>query len=609
MPGSIDDLLDRDADFNLGNTVDALECALANLHVEDEFPRLSVVPFEEDHILISRSIIPDEQHHTAVSKVLNRWPLPHIAAHMIISTSNGHACFANDWCHFGSREVMNGHRIIAHSTYPLAEIHAFLFNNETPSPTLSLRTLDMNLLQQAGVYYESLMHCFGRLVDLTKYVTQSIVFIRASWRTASVLPRRLLNMNDSLDGMDIPTALFHLAMTGHAFAQTYEWIVEELGAASIKRWREASHKGLQNTLDGVLLYLLPAIQRTGVVATRLRGMSRVPQLARIIPEQARKGIEHMFQDLSNLRLIAHAVLNYSRLELLQSETFHDWLSNTCTFLQDPTSSAADDAAKQLAALDYDHITSYITGALTNSHLRVFTEQTTQAILDAPFERIDRQMLLADLERHRLNPIAPDEVELINVLYQGMFFRSSITAILEPSFAAVLDGMRLSRPVTLETEPASEIQAMRSVYANDLIHYVLSVPAVGRNKLRVHCVIESDLHTYTLHLGRGTIKDVAFMSDAVFAVLWRTHDASYLLQFPYTPSAASFILPSTNDTVAVTDITPHILQSFAHPSGEGSFVPAFIRINDRKGRGNVLVGENDMLRYRIYNLETSKNETL
>ncbi|KAB2577683.1 hypothetical protein DBV05_g3785 [Lasiodiplodia theobromae] len=340
--------------------------------------------------------------------------------------------------------------------------------------------------------------------------------------------------------------------------------------AGHKRWDQAASQGYTKVLEITHENIIPALDRTSIVVSMLRGLARYTGSSKIInvpPEE----LSNILDTLRCLRLLAHNVLIYAGEERRQFTAFSKWLRYEIdTQATDPSSQSAEEAADRDPGLDHGLLLAYIPGALTKSKLAPFLRR--QADIVDP-----RPELLA--YEHKLEDTSDISTYLVLV----------------PQHAK------------------SEVRLHRIVHCdifNDIEHSVRSMQAV------------------TIQFRGCEIKDVKFVDDNTFMVLLRRDDTSYLLSLPYssyateqTPStlhhssepmfqpASAYSLPDgmplPDDSRQIWDLdTPDCWAPFVKhvfPSSE-RFTPIKIDVNGRKDRRVVCVLGDDLKHYKIYDLD-------
>jgi anaphase-promoting complex subunit 4 len=127
--------------------------------------------------------------------------------------------------------------------------------------------------------------------------------------------------------------------------------------------------------------LLPALERCGVLLSRLQGLSRFQNSSQLLGLETRH-IADCLAVVDCLNLLGHQLLLQSGLELRQFICFAKWLRQEIDFLATgPTSSSADDSAEQSENIDYARVLDYIQGAMTKSRLlNFFRDSAPESVL-------------------------------------------------------------------------------------------------------------------------------------------------------------------------------------------------------------------------------------
>lgn len=227
---------------------------------------------------------------------------------------------------------------------------------------------------------------------------------------------------------------------------------------------ETGYSTIQDMVHG---YLLPAIDRASVNASRLRALSRTPDIPMFDVDETL--LSRILQDLDILRLLGHSILTHAGNEMRQFKVFSDWLATQVKLLgAEAGSPTATEAAEKAAGVDYAQLLPYITGPLTKSQLNIFLGRTTDSIRKA-LRRIkyprDKKIIVRMLDRHRKEATQPTgpAVELINLLYQVLCLGDSCQEVIVRVPEGFARHTEIVRDVVLEKSGMSETRDMRMIY--------------------------------------------------------------------------------------------------------------------------------------------------
>jgi anaphase-promoting complex subunit 4 len=120
--------------------------------------------------------------------------------------------------------------------------------------------------------------------------------------------------------------------------------------------------------------LLPALERSQVLLSRLVGLSKFHKLTDVLGLDTSK-LNAIVETLDCLHLLAHRIINHASEELDQFSAFSRWLRHEILILSsEPLSQTWDELLEKRDLLDVPPTVKYITGALRKSVLRNFIRQ-------------------------------------------------------------------------------------------------------------------------------------------------------------------------------------------------------------------------------------------
>ncbi|KAK7717006.1 hypothetical protein SLS57_006413 [Botryosphaeria dothidea] len=492
--------------------------------------------------------------------------------------------------------------------------------------------------------YDSLE--IGGMRNLLQYLQASFRTIISYFHNARDLPSRFMrNISETLSEKgegDLVSNLYHLAVSGDCPPTIKEWLVDELAENGHKRWDQAASQGYTKILEMTHENVIPALDRTSIVVSMLRGLARYTGSSAIInvpPEE----LSNILDTIRCLRLLAHNVLVYAAEERRQFTAFSRWLRHEIdTQASDPSSQTAEEAADRDPGIDHSLLLAYIPGALTKSKLAPFLRRQQDIINPRP------ELLAYDRVKHSMNGHREDQPIL-----EGSLCIWTLQEILQGQcrelFAQITAwqaaNSSLSFGIVLEECKLSEARDMRMVFeqlenCSDISTYSAFVPENTRSEVRLHRIVHSDvfdgidnavrsMQAVTIQFQSCEIQDLKFVDDDAFMILLRKDDASYLLSFPYSalsteqaPStlhhsqnaadshhAASSALPQgrpqSDDAREIWSLdipeawAPFVKHVF--PASE-RFTPIKIDVNGRKDRRVVCVLGDDLKHYKIYDLD-------
>lgn len=152
--------------------------------------------------------------------------------------------------------------------------------------------------------------------------------------------------------------------------------------------------------------IIPALDRTSIVVSMLRGLARYTGSSTIInvpPEE----LSNILDTLRCLRLLAHNVLIYAGEERRQFAAFSKWLRYEIdTQATDPTSQSAEEAAERDPGIDHGLLLAYIPGPLTDSKLGPFLRRQADILNPKP-ELLAYDLVKQSMELHRSGQPVPE----------------------------------------------------------------------------------------------------------------------------------------------------------------------------------------------------------
>lgn len=141
-----------------------------------------------------------------------------------------------------------------------------------------------------------------------------------------------------------------------------------------KRWDKAVSGGYESIRRLTHECLLPALERSQVLLSRLVGLSKFHKLSDVLGLDTPK-LKAIVETLDCLHLLAHNVLKYANEELGQFNAFSKWLRHEIAILNsEPLSQTLEENLEKRDVFDVPPTVKYITGALRKSVLRNFIRQ-------------------------------------------------------------------------------------------------------------------------------------------------------------------------------------------------------------------------------------------
>ncbi|KAL8642534.1 MAG: hypothetical protein Q9228_000798 [Teloschistes exilis] len=286
---------------------------------------------------------------------------------------------------------LTGTKLFLHRYHPYSTTHALLVSPEPDHlDFLQLIPFDLRHLSSAGKYLSLLAAKVTELHNLQRYLCQVQEQIANEIRTSQDLPSRFMrNIDESLRERSDCTwvqAAYHFVVTGHCYPDVKEWLVDELGERGHKRWDKAVTMGYETVRRLTHENLLPALDRMGVLISRLRGLSRF-QPSDIMLGLSTLELDNMLDSVHCLQLVSHHLQKCVGLELQQFAHFSAWLRHEIERQAvDPGTASAQEIVDRDTDFDYGSILEYVQGAMTHSQMSIYSgshgDTNSQLDLDA-----------------------------------------------------------------------------------------------------------------------------------------------------------------------------------------------------------------------------------
>ncbi|KAJ5551842.1 Anaphase-promoting complex subunit 4 [Penicillium sp. DV-2018c] len=506
--------------------------------------------------------------------------------------------------------VSDSCRILRHASHPFSSTHALLTSPAQGDSrgSLELVTMDLRFITKSGRYLSVLASKTTQLQNMLRYIGQVQRQIELEWKNAQELPARFLrSINMDLQEKcqcDFITAIYHLLVTGHCLEPLKEFLTDIVGDRGQKRWDKAVASGYENIRRLTHECLLPVLERSQVLLSRLIGLSKFQKLSDVLGLDTIK-LNAIGETLDCLHLLAHRILLHANEELQQFTSFSSWLRFEINILNlEPLSQTWEDAQEKRDTIEVPTTVKYITGALTKSALRNFIRQLPMmGVVQPPapvtdkwlpdghdrsfydtFKSLLQQQRQAQnkggdgssVETPKLNDLTKrleiqfDKVvaEIALTQRRGILHRSPLT-LHSDCDQSVID-LTFCYEDALEGQPCSVYVATRSTTTKYQVYlYRVILDSVGG----VSSTRSTSL--VTLNLQDGEVRQLQFVADDTLMILWRdssksftpehaifslwrkvmnltafAEGGSYLLNFPFRPPAQS--------QVEVLDLSPLVL---------------------------------------------------
>ncbi|EGE08303.1 anaphase-promoting complex component Cut20/Apc4 [Trichophyton equinum CBS 127.97] len=509
----------------------------------------------------------------------------------------------------GDTSKGGGYKTLLHASHPMSTTHALLFQSEAG---MKLLNLDLRFITKAGRYLPLLASKVTQLQNLLRYIKQVQAQMLLEWKNARELPIRYLrNINEELKEQchcDFVTATYHLIVTGDCYAPLKEFLTTTISDRGQKRWEKTVAGGYEALRRLTYECLMPALERCGVLLSRLIGLSKYHRISPIL------GLETTYlkacvATLDCLTLLAHKVVLHSSIELKEFHAFSHWMQHEIKLQStDPTSSTIDELVEAADEIDYGTTLGYVKGALTNSALQGFL-QVPQPQTAPGTDPEDRKRWDVDIQddgtfyeeykkavsQHESQgsveglsiPMLGDLTARLSAQCDRVFKQIAETQRRGTLFRSTLKLDEDCDDAVLDMAMNFEMLTGWAVY---IYRHILSVVnGVSSTKASLRATVE---------LGSGSIQDLKFVEDGTLMLLWN---------IPYLPSKHDKVEidftaaePAGSLHLALDRLVCH---SFA-PSSSSDREPVHLEVNGRRGRRVVCVLYADGRRYSVLDLDSA-----
>ncbi|VTT75823.1 unnamed protein product [Fusarium fujikuroi] len=433
-------------------------------------------------------------------------------------------------------------QLILHASHPHVSTQALLVADKTEEPEeVHLVPIDLPFISSHPINLSLLASKLTTLQKLLRYLKQAQLHMQVEWRNTRELPTRFLrSIQGDLENLEtgprsIVPALYHLAVTGHAFEPVREWLVESLAERGHKRWDKAVVSGLEGLRNLVHENFLPALDRCAIILSRLRGLAQF--------HDTRDDIGFTLQQTSRLmdivqclQLIGHKVLINVMDELDSFTAFSTWLRFQIDRLAS-SSSASEELTEKEATMDIAKVLSYIGNYLIDSPLRLFFDEMTREDYEADWAHIEGgptllhvlDQALGKWENGQSSMKALPRIEFL-VSYATTWANRTFKGIAEAKKRSV----RLGNPIRLSAGRVVSHRDMRMSKSRNKETNVVTALASKEAKSEVQIFsvgidIINGISTNRppkgcrIDLGPRTLIDLKFLNDETLVILSNSQD--------------------------------------------------------------------------------------
>ncbi|RGP73650.1 anaphase-promoting complex subunit 4 [Fusarium sporotrichioides] len=490
-------------------------------------------------------------------------------------------------------------QLILHASHPKVSTHALLFADKADGPTdVHLVPIDMPFIHSSPINLSLLASKLTTLQKLLRYLKQSQLHMQVEWRNTRELPTRFLrSIEGDLESLEtgprsVVSALYHLAVTGHAYEPVREWLVESLAERGHKRWDKAVVSGLEGLRNLVHENYLPALDRCAIILSRLRGLAQYHHTRDDIGFTLNQ-INRLMDIVQCLQFVGHKVLINVMDELENFIAFSTWLRFQIDRLAS-SSSMSEELTEKEATMDVGKVLTYIEHYLTDSPLKMFFdemrdeeyEQTCEHIESGPslLHALDQQLMKWENGQPGLQALSRVE-----------FLVSYVTNQANRTFSGIAEAkkrsVRLGNPIRLSIGGAISHMDMRMNRTKNQETSVTTALATKetKNEVQIFCVgidIINGISTNRspascrIDLGTHTLIAFKFLDDETLAIMCNDQDnAPQVICVPIQSDKLSYSdydpdKPNETSCVSVDGFT-------AYSFPENSIArPLRLEVNDR-----------------------------
>ncbi|KAL2164253.1 hypothetical protein VTH06DRAFT_3469 [Thermothelomyces fergusii] len=437
-----------------------------------------------------------------------------------------------------------------HSSRTDSSTHMLLLQPRAGDGTrLYLAPMRLKFLDYSPVNLSLLASKVTSLQNLLRYLKATLSHMANEWRSTQELPRRFMGgVEDELKklpsgGMTVVQALFHAAATGHVFEPVKEWLLDTLGDRGHRRWEKAVIAGLTSLRDLVHGNFIPALERCGVILSRLLGLARFHG-----PEEAIGFDEDQVRKLTDivscLMMTAHRVLTVVMDELEHFGAFSTWLRLEIDKQASP--SHADELTEKEATMDHPRVLSYIRYYLASSPLALHLDEVTKEDYIRDREMVTPGLSLTDLLDKQLQEHDAGR-PYMKVLPRIGFQLNYLTAKANEVFEGIADAEKRG----VEFGRATAISVGRKIWkhhlwmgrtGNDRNHsagvFTAMVPEDDRTRIYI---VRSDVP-----VGRGGVDNATTTATATRACGLGLPDGATIVDFKFLDDESLVVLCSQRE---------------------------------------------------------------
>ncbi|KAK4123341.1 hypothetical protein N657DRAFT_646113 [Parathielavia appendiculata] len=382
-------------------------------------------------------------------------------------------------------------QLCGHGSHPESPNHMLLLRPQKGGGTvLYLVPMRLSFLEYPPINLSLLASKTTALQNLLRYLKQTQSHMVSEWKSTRELPGRFMaGVKDDLKklpngNMTIVQALYHTVVTGHVYPPVKEWLVDTVGDRGHKRWEKAVVSGLTSLRGLVHENFIPALERCGVILSRLLGIARFHGSDESTGFDEAQ-INKLMDIVSCLMMVAHKVLTAVMDELEHFNAFSIWLRLEID--KQGSSTVSEELLEKEATMDHPRVLLYIQYYLDGSPLALFFDEVDKEDYIKDQELVEPGISLLDLLDKQLQEQAacrpfmkvPPRVDfLLN------FLSSRANCVLKGIADAQKEGVQFGR--------ATEVSIGSKIWRHD-VHMSRPTKKDGSSGVFVAIVPEDDKH--------------------------------------------------------------------------------------------------------------------
>lgn len=617
----LDDLLSLNADLDQLLRLKAdLPRELANLDVEQYLPKLATLPSNgmgEDDVFSTRTSIdtmfhPTKQNAGSISTD-------------VVTVSQSDACLhmrVFDSFEVGSVDLHRAldapagynigkiHRI---ATHPFSEKIYVVTEERQGSSTrrqtrsqdtaedaalqLHLLSLDLRFIRQSAHTLPMLATKATQLHNLIRYLRQIESQLAREVKTAFDLPARFIRtLEEDLkeqdgEGSTFETSAYHALLTGEVHGKFKEWLVDILGDRGVKRWDKAVHECLELVRRLISENWNPAVERAGIVVSRLTGLAAASSTFDIEKEV----LDRLQDTIDTMAVVGEDLLRDTNAEISGFNAFIIWLKREVEMAElEDTSEKLDEMREGSDHSEVRKVLRYISERLRDTSVKKYIKDGQAQVTEDEGELRAYEKFKKDRQTGTDDSSIPSMKSLT----------AKLTGQCEHLFKQVATMLRESVVAQymckLTDDVDTEIMACRISYQPEYaVLHVLGRHSTSKGRL---CWLRKSIDSVPLRSNVSTkqvdldnaeeVLDIKFVDDREAVVLARTTSGTRVISFSL----------QDEDQQAVR----HTFGGRDDPYTKAGLKPWKLEINGRKLRRTMTVLDEQGRGYGVFDLDSAES---